>query len=82
MKTKDAIFARMREILVEVFEVEERNITLEAHLYKDLDFDSLDAVELAVKLGVETGISLQEEELRAIRTIGDAVDIVHYRMNR
>jgi len=40
------------------------------------------AVELAVKLGAETGMSLQEEELRAIRTIGDTVDIIHKHLNR
>jgi acyl carrier protein len=82
MKTKEAIFAYIRKLLVEVFELEEDSITLDSHLYKDLDFDSLDAVELAVKLGAETGISLQEEELRAIRTIGDAVDTIHQRLNQ
>ena len=82
MKTKEAIFAHIRKILVEVFELEEDSITLDSHIYKDLDFDSLDAVELAVKLGAETGISLQEEDLRAIRTIGDAVDIIHQKINQ
>lgn len=82
MMTKEAIFLCIQKLLVEVFELEESSITLESHIYKDLDFDSLDAVELAVKLGVETGISLQEEELRAIRTIGDAVDIIYQKINR
>jgi len=81
MKTKEAIFGRIQQLLVEVFEIEGANISLASDLYKDLDFDSLDAVELAVKLGVETGISLQEEDLRAIRTIGDAVNILHQRIN-
>lgn len=81
MKTKEAIFARIQQLLVEVFEIEVACISLESNIYKDLDFDSLDAVELAVKLGAETGISLQEEELRAIRTIGDAVNLFHQRIN-
>jgi len=82
MITKEAIFLRMQKLLVEVFELEAGSIALESHIYKDLDFDSLDTVELAVRLGTETGISLQEEELRAIRTIGDAVDIIHQKINR
>jgi acyl carrier protein len=82
MKTKEAIFVRIQKVLVEVFELEAEKITLDSNIYKDLDFDSLDTVELAVRLGTETGISLQEEELRAIRTIGDAVDIIHQRINR
>lgn len=81
MITKEAIFLRMQKLLVEVFELEADSIALESHLYKDLDFDSLDAVELSVRLGIETGISLQEDELRAIRTIGDAVDIIHQKIN-
>jgi len=81
MKTKEAIFGCIQQLLVEVFELEKESIALESNIYKDLDFDSLDAVELAVRLGAETGISLQEEDLRAIRTIGDAVDILHQRIN-
>jgi acyl carrier protein len=81
MKTKEAIFGRIQQLLVEVFELEKENIALESNIYKDLDFDSLDAVELAVRLGAETGIILQEEDLRAIRTIGDAVNILHQRIN-
>ena len=81
MKTKEAIFGCIQQLLVEVFELEKESIALESNIYKDLDFDSLDAVELAVKLGAETGISLQEEDLRAIRTIGDAVNILHQRIN-
>lgn len=80
MKTKEAIFGRIQQLLVEVFEIESADISLASDLYKDLDFDSLDAVELAVKLGVETGVSLQEEDLRTIRTIGDAVNILHQRI--
>jgi acyl carrier protein len=81
MITKETIFARMRKLLVEVFELDEGRISLDSHIYKDLDLDSLDAVELAVNLGTETGIVLQEEDLRAIRTIADAVDIIYQRMN-
>jgi len=82
MKTKEAIFGCIQQLLVEVFELEKESIALESNIYKDLDFDSLDAVELAVKLGAETGISLQEEDLRAIRTIGDAVNILHQKINQ
>lgn len=81
MKTKEAIFGHIQQLLVEVFEIKKESIALESDIYKDLDFDSLDAVELAVRLGAETGVSLQEEDLRAIRTIGDTVDVLHQRMN-
>lgn len=81
MITKEMIFARIQKLLVEVFELDESSIALDSHIYEDLDLDSLDAVELAVTLGAETGITLREEELRAIRTIADAVDILYQRIN-
>jgi acyl carrier protein len=81
MKTKEAIFACIQQLLVEVFEIQHERIVREADIYKDLDFDSLDAVEMAVRLGAETGISLQEDDLRTIRTIGDTVDILYQRGN-
>lgn len=81
MITKEIIFASIRKLLVEVFELSADSIALDTSIYEDLDLDSLDAVELAVRLGTETGITLQEEELRAIRTIADAVDILYRRIN-
>ncbi|NOT56258.1 MAG: acyl carrier protein [Deltaproteobacteria bacterium] len=81
MKTQEAIFGCIQRLLVEVFEIQPERVVREADIYKDLDFDSLDAVELAVRLGAETGISLQEDDLRAIRTIGDTVDILYQRGN-
>lgn len=81
MITKEIIFARIRKLLIEVFELDKDIITLDSSMYEDLDLDSLDAVELAVRLGTETGITLQEEDLRAIRTIADAVDIIYRKIN-
>jgi len=79
--TKEEIYSKVSEVLVETFELEPDQIVGEAHLYSDLDLDSLDAIDLAVRLGSETGIKLKEEEMRAIRTVSDIVDVVHQAMN-
>lgn len=79
--TKEEIFVGIQQILVEIFELKADSIRLDSHIYEELDLDSLDAVELAVQLGTETGIKLQEEDLRAIRTIADAVDMIHQKIN-
>ena len=79
--TKEEIFVGIQNILVEIFELEADSIRLDSHIYEELDLDSLDAVELAVRLGTETGIKLQEEDLRTIRTISDAVDVIHQKSN-
>ena len=48
--SKDEIFVKLREILVSVFELEESEVTPEALLADDLDLDSIDAIDLVVKM--------------------------------
>ncbi|CAM2070335.1 acyl carrier protein [Sulfidibacter corallicola] len=77
MATREEILGQVRHVLVETFELDPGDIVPDAHLYHDLDLDSLDAIDLAVKLGTHTGIKLKEEEMKAIRTVADIVDFVH-----
>lgn len=74
--TRDEILSKVREVLSQTFEIPAASISEDAHLYQDLDLDSFDAVDLAVTLNSETGIKLKEEEMKAIRTVGDIVDVV------
>jgi acyl carrier protein len=67
------ILARLRELLADKFEVDPARITLEADLYHDLDLDSIDAVDLVIKLQEMTGKRITPEEFRGVRTIGDVV---------
>ncbi len=76
MSTQE-IFARLRDLLVELFEVEPAKITLEANLYKDLDIDSIDAVDLIIKLKEITGRRVQPEAFKQVRTVGDVVNVVY-----
>lgn len=74
MKTKEEIFTMLQDVLVEMFEVEADDVTLQANLYEDLDIDSIDAVDLIVRLKEETGKKLQPEEFRDVRTVDDVVE--------
>ncbi len=71
------IFSRLRDLLVELFEIEPAKVTLEANLYKDLDIDSIDAVDLIIKLKEITGRRIQPEAFKQVRTVGDVVNVVH-----
>jgi acyl carrier protein len=53
-----------------------------AHLIDDLDLDSIDLVDLAVSLEQDRGIKLDEEDLKSVRTVGDAVDAVRAALAR
>ena len=62
------------DLLADMFELDKASLTAESNLYDDLDIDSIDAVDLAVKLKQLTGKRLQPEVFKTIRTIGDVVD--------
>ena len=81
MTKKEEIFAKVKRVLTGSFELPADRVAPEAHLYKDLDLDSLDGIDLAVKLKYETGLVLTEEEMRSMRTVADIVDVVHSKLN-
>ena len=72
--SKDELFVWVTELLADMFELDKSSLTLESNLYADLDIDSIDAVDLAVKLKQMTGMRLQPEVFKKIRTIGDVID--------
>ena len=61
-------------LLADMFELDKANITMQSNLYEDLDIDSIDAVDLAVKLKQLTGKRLSPEVFKDIRTIEDIVN--------
>ena len=76
MKTQQEIFAVLTDILVEEFEIDQDDISLEANLYQDLDLDSIDAVDLVVKLREITGKKIDPEAFKQVRTVEDVVNEV------
>ena len=51
-------------------------VTPEAHLFEELDLDSIDAVDLAIKLLEMTGRRIKPEEFKSVRTVGDVIAAV------
>jgi len=79
---KEKIFNGLKDIFVEMFELEESDITLSANLYEDLDIDSIDAVDLVIRLKEWTGEKVAPEEFKEVRTVGDVVDSIDELINR
>ena len=71
---KEDIYPWVVDVLHEMFELDKTKITLEANLNTDLDIDSIDAVDLAVKLKQLTGKRLQPEVFKTVRTVQDVVN--------
>ena len=74
--TGDEIFNELKNILVNDFEIGEEKILPEANLFEDLEFDSIDAVDLAVRLQDFTKQKISPENFKQIRTVNDVVDAV------
>ena len=72
----DQLFARFRKCAVEVLAVEESKIVPEAKFGDDLDADSLDLVELVMGLEEEFQVSVDEDELEGVETVGQAYDLI------
>ncbi|GAB3092164.1 acyl carrier protein [Aestuariicella hydrocarbonica] len=67
---------KVRDILVELFELDAAQITTEAQLYEDLDIDSIDAVDLVVELKKLTGKKIKPEDFKNVRSVGDIIAAV------
>ena len=70
---RDELFVWVADLLAEMFELDRDALTPASNMYTDLDIDSIDAVDLAVKLKQTTGKRLQPEVFKTIRTIDDVV---------
>jgi acyl carrier protein len=63
-------------LLQDMFELDAAAITPDANLYTDLDIDSIDAVDIVVKLNQTTGKRIQPDVFRTVRTVRDVVDVL------
>ncbi|MCK4840962.1 MAG: acyl carrier protein [Methylococcales bacterium] len=81
MNNKDDILQVIKQIMLEMFEIEQDLVTLDAQLADDLDFDSIDAVDMIVKLKEITGKAVKPEDFKNAKTIGDVVDAVDKLIN-
>jgi acyl carrier protein len=76
MKSQEEILAHVREVLLELFEIDPSRVTLATHLYQDLEIDSIDAVDLIDRIRRYTGKKISGEEFRSVRTIGELVTVI------
>ena len=74
MSNQHDIFDKLKSILVETFEIDPDAVTPEAHLYEDLDIDSIDAVDLVVQLREITDKKIKPEDFKSVRTVQDVVN--------
>jgi len=74
--TRDEAFEVIRTDLVEIFEIEENEIRPDATLIDDLGLDSIDGVDMMVRLQERTGKKVTPDQFENVRTVDDLVDLV------
>ena len=75
--SEDEILGKLKEFLDELFEIPPEQVTLDARLADDLDLDSIDAVDLVLKLQEFTGRKVSAEQFQSVRTVRDVIGQVH-----
>lgn len=68
------MYLRIKDILVDQFEVDESAVTMQANLYDELQLDSIDSVDLLVQLKVMTGKKISPGAFKEVRTIANLLD--------
>ena len=76
LANKQEILAQVVSILSETFKLDPAKIRPESDLYTELSIDSIDAIDLLVKLQRMTGKRIRPEAFRQTRTVQDVVDAV------
>jgi acyl carrier protein len=76
-KNKSEIEAYIKKLLVELFELDESDLILNAKLYEDLDIDSIDAVEMLIEIKKTTKEDINPEKFSDAKTLGDIIDVVY-----
>ncbi len=79
---REDILEKIVEVMANSFELDPKDIVPEALLVDDLGFDSIDAIDFAVGVEEEIGIKVGGEELKGIRTVADAVNLIYEKVQQ
>lgn len=80
--TKEEILKKIQEMLAQLFDLDTEEIKPESKLFEELELDSIDAVDLVVKLQKQIGKKIMPEDFKQVRTVQDVVDVVDRLVNK
>jgi len=79
--TKDDVYQKLIKVLSRNFEIDEEDIKPESKLFEDLGLDSIDAVDLIVKMKEYTKKKIEPDAFKSVRTVQDVVDVLYTLVN-
>ena len=74
--SKEKIQQHINEVLIELFEIDEAELIGSAHLYDDLDIDSIDTIDLLIELKKVLGKDIEPTAFKSARTIDDVANVI------
>ena len=80
--TRAEIELKVREMMAQTFEMDIEKLQPEAKLFEELNLDSIDAVDLVVKVQEITGRRVDAADLKRVRTVKDVVDILEQHLQK
>ncbi|PWM68573.1 MAG: acyl carrier protein [Eubacteriales Family XIII. Incertae Sedis bacterium] len=75
------VFEKIREIIMEQLNVDQDDVTMDTHLMKDLEADSLDAVEIIMAIEDEFEIEIPDDDAEKFQNVSDIVRFVEEKTN-
>ena len=76
MAIDNVIFEKVQEVVAEQLGIAKDTITVESSIIEDLGADSLDVIEMLMTLEDEYGITIPDEEISTVKTIGQICDVI------
>ena len=74
---KEEILYKVEDVIVDLLAIDRALIKPETKLFEDLDFDSIDGIELILQLETKYDEKISADELKSARTIQDVVDCLY-----
>ena len=72
--TREEVFAKLKEIIIDRLDFDEEQIKPEASFVEDLGADSLDIVELIMGIEEEFDIEIPDEDAEKLTSVGEAIN--------
>ncbi|MBQ8679433.1 MAG: acyl carrier protein [Treponema sp.] len=73
---KNELYSKIKEVLVNDFDIDEALITPQASIEEDLELDSIDSVEMIVKIKPFLNSKIEPAAFKSVKTVQDVVDIL------
>lgn len=70
------VFEKVKELVAEQLGISQDTIKLESNILEDLGADSLDVIEMLMTLEEEYGITIPDEQIGQVKTIGQIVELI------